>query len=323
MNDPTTYESVRRDCCSEPMNESNLRNNYFEGKRLSVDSFRVEQRYTLERRRLLNRAIHGWGVVYGYAVTGLSKNNDLRGGKLKVGEGLALDKLGRELLQTETRLDFDDIIFRNEKGTLIVPGKALSEASPENDRMCWLLSVHYAERYAGSVTVENPCRCDYQEWEHTCETVRFSLQRIAIDVCCSDDECELHCDCATGRCCDGSTDGNKAELDRTHKRGGCRCICEHLTQLTPGTPSGALCEIEGTCERVRVDVRNGVPLACVQLVLDDGRWVFGKEIESCGPRRLVKRCSLVIGEKSCSTAESRRPAAMRATTPAGPRLNRI
>src|SRR5262249_19587142 len=51
MKNPTTYRTVYQKCCTELKCESGLRNNYFEGKRLTVDSFRVEQNYLLERRR--------------------------------------------------------------------------------------------------------------------------------------------------------------------------------------------------------------------------------------------------------------------------------
>ena len=47
------------ECCSDAACDSGLRNNYFEGKRLTADAFRVEQDYLIDRRRLLNRAIHG------------------------------------------------------------------------------------------------------------------------------------------------------------------------------------------------------------------------------------------------------------------------
>lgn len=83
--------SPRRECCTEPACESGLRNNYFDGKRLTTDSFRVEQRYLLGRRQLLNRAIHGWGVVYGYPIT------VAEAGWMSIGAGLALDECGREL----------------------------------------------------------------------------------------------------------------------------------------------------------------------------------------------------------------------------------
>jgi hypothetical protein len=65
---PSRGRRAKQTCCIDAPCDSGLRNQYFEGKRLTADSFRVEQSYLLERRRLLNRAIHGWGVVYGYGL---------------------------------------------------------------------------------------------------------------------------------------------------------------------------------------------------------------------------------------------------------------
>jgi hypothetical protein len=75
-------------------------------------------------------------------------------------------------------------------------------------------------------------------------------------------------------------------------RGGCQCLCEYLTNLDPSPDCEGLREIEEPCGRVRVDLGNGVPLACVRLDRDrDGcsDWTFVGEIEACGPRKLVKR----------------------------------
>ena len=76
----TTHE-----CCSDGPCDSGLRNHYYEGKRLTADSFRVEQSYLAERRHLLNRAIHGWGVVFGYALKHSATELDIQ-------PGLALDE---------------------------------------------------------------------------------------------------------------------------------------------------------------------------------------------------------------------------------------
>jgi len=174
MNNPTKYRA-HPECCVDPMCESGLRNNYFEGKRLTVDSFRVEQKYLLERRQLLNRAIHGWGVVYGFAITAGSPDKDPGPGRLKIGAGLALDQCGRELLQTETPIEVTDLIIFDENGKRIDLETALSMSGPYDRQaanhwppMCWLLSVHYAEQYTAPVRVEDPCRCKRDEWNHTC-----------------------------------------------------------------------------------------------------------------------------------------------------------
>ncbi len=51
------------------MNNANLfpfeRNRYFYGKLLTVRDFEVEQRYHSGKRALLNRLVHGAGVVCG------------------------------------------------------------------------------------------------------------------------------------------------------------------------------------------------------------------------------------------------------------------
>lgn len=358
---PETHRKVphprteKVECCIDAKCESGLRNNYFEGKRLTPDSFRVEQHYSVERRRLLNRAIHGWGVVYGYAIRSAPPNAS---GRLEIGPGLALDQCGRELVQAGTLVrGFDDVIVLDEKGTRIYPSpdwdpEATPKSVPKRDppqayrpqrlqdlevdpnpdprpyppqdprpsptptRACWLLSVHYAEQAIGPVVINDPCSCERDEWDHVCETVRYSLQRIDCDKCCNDFPCELACDCRSGPCCDedethddGKYDqavekqnpaverrepGHQRKPCKPFTRGGCQCLCEHLTGLQPGDECCSLCEIEEPCARVRVDLRHGVPLACVWLVRDDcNRWTFDTEVEACGPRRLVKRNDLL------------------------------
>ena len=299
MINPTRHKTTRRDCCTELKCESGLRNNYFEGKQLTVDSFRVEQKYLMERRWLLNRAIHGWGVVYGYSVTATAPGKAGGQRRLMVGAGLALDECGRELLQTATPLQVDDLIILNESGVPVDAEKVFSAVAQHNQqaddsrRICWLLSVHYAEQKTAPVTIKDPCHCDYHAWDHTCETVRYSLRPIRCEECCRAFECELTCDCGAGRCCDRPE--NPDDADKPHQRGGCRCLCDYLTQLVPGAECGCLYEIEEPCAFVKVDLQNGVPLACVELVRDEcDRWVFGDEVEACGPRRLVKRNDLLF-----------------------------
>ena len=289
MTDPT-YKPMRQGCCSEPTHESTLRNNYFEGKRLSVDSFRREQRYALDKRRLLNRAVHGWGVVYGYEVTAIPPSNQWNGG-LKVGDGLALDICGRELLQAASIVGVAELIFVDANGRITKTKDVLTEISKIDYPVTWLLSVHYAEKFASSVTVENPCRCDSREWDHIYETVRFSLRPIQPGNHHSNGECSLQCDCNDPSNRSESNDGSS-----TDPNGRCHCICNHLTHLSPGAAACELREIDEPCGPVRVDIHNGVPLACVKLLKDQNRhdqWVFDTHIDACGPRRLVKRNDLL------------------------------
>lgn len=290
----------KKECCTDLKCETGLRNNYFEGKRLTADSFRLEQEYLNKRRHLLNRAIHGWGVVYGYGIVPHKPENgsyETPNCGLKISAGLALDQCGRELLETGRGLKLSDVIILDAEGKRVEPDDA------DFDSECWLLSVHYAEQDTGSIVIEDSCRCKYREWDHTCETVRYSIKPIDCDKCCDGWDCELGCDCATGRCCGGGREYGSNEYDnrrrgegKRQQRGGCRCICDHLTGLNPGGDCDHLCEIEEPCgSNVRVDFNNGVPLACVAIV-KDGRDCpgFGDELEACGPRRLVKRNDLLF-----------------------------
>jgi hypothetical protein len=308
---------AKRECCIDAPCDSGLRNEYFEGKRLTADSFRVEQSYLVERRRLLNRAIHGWGVVYGYAVKPARTADPYEkdaAEALEIGPGLALDECGRELLLTRaTSLSLRDLILFDKKGErlerppegsyephrptdqALQKQQAPTQGPHEHDeqqrgdaKFCWLLSAHYAEQSVGPLrTINDPCSCEREEWEHVCETVRFSLRRIDCDECCKPFDCELTCGCGAGRCC-RETEARKTSANPV-RRGGCQCLCDHLTGLSL-PECCALREINDPCARVRADLHHGVPLACVRLRQDDcDDWLFERSIEACGPRRLVKR----------------------------------
>ncbi len=71
------------------------RNRYFYGKLLSVDDFETEQRYMNDKRRLINRLVHGTGVVCGMEVIQADDES------VSVEMGLALDFAGREIVIQE------------------------------------------------------------------------------------------------------------------------------------------------------------------------------------------------------------------------------
>jgi hypothetical protein len=294
------------ECCAERTCGPGLRNNYFDGKRLATQSFRIEQGYGIERRHLLNRAIHGWGVVYGYEITAEPLDNCKKQpqvGKLGIGPGLALDQCGRELLQTGTvAVSRDDLIWLDEAGHQIDPADALpstaksrymgAKAQPPE---CWLLSAHYAEQYSGPIDVTSSCQCGHREWDRICETVRYSVQRISCDQCCCNFKCELNCECDEEPCDDKGEKTTGSE-DSRHNRVSCRCLCNYVTALKFEDDCGPFCEVEEPCGKVQVDFRHGVPLACVEVTWDKlcDLPQLGPTVEACGPRRLVKRNDLLF-----------------------------
>ena len=72
--------------------------NYSLGLVLGVDEFQQEQTYFLERDRLHNRSLHGYGTVHGLQVSSRAGNS---GPEILVSSGLAVDPLGREIRISE------------------------------------------------------------------------------------------------------------------------------------------------------------------------------------------------------------------------------
>ncbi|MBR4812331.1 MAG: hypothetical protein IKZ69_00330 [Lachnospiraceae bacterium] len=68
------------------------RTKYYYGMLLNVDDFNAEQRYMNDKRRLVNRLIHGMGVVCGLNVVRLDDST------ISVESGMALDNTGREIV---------------------------------------------------------------------------------------------------------------------------------------------------------------------------------------------------------------------------------
>lgn len=67
------------------------RNRYFPGKTLTVRDFKAEQEYYNNKRQILNRLVHGTGVLWGLQVT-------TDGETVFINPGMALDCLGREII---------------------------------------------------------------------------------------------------------------------------------------------------------------------------------------------------------------------------------
>ena len=65
---------------------------YFPGQILGEDDFNTEQNYFIEKHRLHNRHLHGWGVDNGLKVS-VDKSNVVH-----VAPGIAIDCAGNELL---------------------------------------------------------------------------------------------------------------------------------------------------------------------------------------------------------------------------------
>ena len=78
------------------MTEPIARPNYFDGEMLQASDFSAEQRYHMEMRAAFNRNLHIWGVASGLAVSWQQSR------ELRVSPGMAIDRLGREIILTDT-----------------------------------------------------------------------------------------------------------------------------------------------------------------------------------------------------------------------------
>lgn len=104
------------------------RNRYFYGKLLSVDDFETEQKYMNDKRRMINRFLHGCGVVCGLSVVPIDDST------ISLETGLALDFSGREIV-------VDSPVTK--KLSMIDGFDSYSEADEDNSFL--YLCIEYAE----------------------------------------------------------------------------------------------------------------------------------------------------------------------------------
>lgn len=261
---PVTHDSN----CDSADCLSGKRNRFFRGKSMKAAEFQTEQRYGIERRRLLTRSVVGWGVVSGFHLKGKDS--------LVVGSGLALDRHGREI-------EVDAPVTLNRKNLFVLADgpegcrvESLDAIAPDRR---YLLSVHYAERRVEDVNLDDWCHCGEAEKNFICETAVFSLRPIH-DCPCAERDCHRTCSC------------RHAEGCRCGGRGPHDCLCQWIEQGGAPKPPPPLCEWSGAW----IDPMDGVALACVTAgaTYDDPCADVRLIVEDdCGPRRLVKNNDLL------------------------------
>ncbi|MFN7397660.1 MAG: hypothetical protein ACK5SX_01025 [Sandaracinobacter sp.] len=183
------------------------RNRYYRDKRLHVADYVLEQDYHIQRRRLVNRAMLGWGVVEGFAIDSET---------LTVGSGIAIDPQGRELVAcAPVKLDASDVLWLGEsKGGCgcrldVVDPPAEPAPNPnkpgDGDDCCdngddpcaglYLLAAHYAEKHVDPVRIDDGCGGARCEANQVCETVVYSLRPVD---CCPSGLPDCHCPACAG-----------------------------------------------------------------------------------------------------------------------------
>ena len=132
------------------------RNNYYYGKLLTSKDFQSEQGYMNDKRRLLNRTLHGSGIVYGMDVVAADDSSII------LQSGLALDAGGREIVVPQTQVIKLSTI------------EGYSELKTEN--AC--LGIEYTEEASEPVysVMENGANGDGKQYNHVKESYRLFLR---------------------------------------------------------------------------------------------------------------------------------------------------
>jgi hypothetical protein len=229
-----------------------VRNRYFRGKLMTVADYQAEQRYMIQRRRLINRTLHGWGIVSGFEVSEGKEQ------ALAIAPGVGLDNAGRELVACDTVIlrEADDLLWLHASDCGLQAGNRFEAGE-------YVLFAHYAEREVSGVKVLDGCKEEHCEQNHICETVVYSVR--------SRDECPLP---FTRDCLRSDDAGRGRKVDWPSE----------LTRLAPAGDKGAddLCRgIDDTrccgtfhpCRTHRLDrveglsvaLKGGLPLALVRI----------------------------------------------------------
>lgn len=147
---------------------------YFHGMLLDDKDFQAEQQYHAGKRRLLNRMLHGSGVVCGL---------DLKGKKdgrwIEITSGMALDCSGNEIwVPKKQHIDLSSLLPPKDK-----PKNAeCKEEENDGDIKTYYIGIRYEEKPTNPVSVYLPSgSCE----EKTCENSRYK-EGFCIEVvdCC-------------------------------------------------------------------------------------------------------------------------------------------
>ena len=152
---------------------------YFHGMLLTDRDFREEQIYHNEKRKLLNRMLHGWGVVCGLGI----KETSPKSSKVIITSGMALDCHGNEILVCE---DFE---LDLKKETCICPDTSKDKDpcadKDSDDKECkYYIAIKYNEVPTDPVPVYSPSAgCDDKVCEYSRTREGFCVKLLKTIPC--------------------------------------------------------------------------------------------------------------------------------------------
>jgi hypothetical protein len=159
-----------------------LRLSYFHGQMLAARDFQGEQAYFVEKLRLRNRCLHGYGVACGLQVSPIpaadpcDTGSDDHQPRVTLHPGVALDPLGNEIvIRSGCPVELLTLLCGKDRDTF-------------HDGDCVYLCVEYCERAAGPTrgvyvdTCGDATECEYG-WRQDSYRIRVTLTPPDNDGC--------------------------------------------------------------------------------------------------------------------------------------------
>jgi|HubBroStandDraft_2_1064218.scaffolds.fasta_scaffold01504_5 hypothetical protein len=196
---------------------------FFAGQLLTEDDLGLLNSYIVEKNKLHNRYLHGWGVVCGMEVVCSPCN-----GLVTVKTGYALSPCGEDIIVCQdTPVDICALVQ-----------KCKRQAPPD----CGPLAVGEAD----------PCASGAEDWILFIRYTETMSRGVTPLKGASGSTCTTNCSCGGTSSC-GCGGGTKAKSNT----GGCSCGCGGSATTTTQTPSStalAQCEPTAVCEGYSFDV---------------------------------------------------------------------
>ena len=149
-------------CCGEAVE----RLRYFPRQLLTADDMDAEQKFILEKLRLHNRYLHGWGVVCGFEVEPVT---NAKGWQVRVCPGYALSPCGDEISIDECITVDLKTGAKEQPCSVRWPCPPVGEMPPARDgSVTAYVAVRYAECFTRPVRVHPAgCGCDETGCEYS------------------------------------------------------------------------------------------------------------------------------------------------------------
>src|SRR5260370_29037540 len=204
---PTPQAPASASCACAPCEvQAFCRTSYYTGKLLTARDFSDEQRYHIDKHRLHNMALHGWGAVCGLVVKPHPICPQLR---VVVEAGLAIDECGREVrLLEDVELTLPRPDVKPKPKDPCPPDPAAPEPSPPKDgpnprewESLWVC-LRYCERPEQySPAPFDECDCSGIPQKPNCVSESYCLE-LSTQEPKFPKEIEKHKHCAIENCAD-------------------------------------------------------------------------------------------------------------------------